>query len=42
MLEFIVVDLEYRRFGEGVLQGLERSILVITPLEWHILVRQIR
>ena len=42
MLEFIVVDLEYRRFGEGVLQGLERRVLVITPLERHILARQVR
>ena len=42
MLEFIVLDLEYWRFGEGVLQGLESSVLVITPLERHILARQVR
>ena len=41
MLEFIIVDLEYWRFGEGVLLGLESSVLVMAPLEWHILARQV-
>ena len=41
MLEFIIVDLEYWRFGEGVLQSLKSSILVMAPLEWHILARQV-
>ena len=41
MLEFIIVDLEYWHFGEGVLQSFESSILVIAPLEWHILSCQI-
>ena len=42
MLEFVIVDLEYWRFGEGMLQGFEGVILVIAPLEWHILACQVR
>ena len=42
MLEFFIIDLEYWCFGEGVLQGLESSVLVMAPLEWHILARQVR
>ena len=41
MLEFVVIDLEYRRFGEGILQSLESSVLVMAPLEWHILAYQV-
>ena len=42
MLEFIVVYLEYWRFGEGVLQSFEGSILIMGQLERHILACQVR
>ena len=42
MLEFIIIYLEYWRFGEGMLQSFEGGILVMAPLERHILARQVR
>ena len=41
MLEFVIVDLEYWHFSDGMIQGLESSILVMAPLEWHILACQV-
>ena len=41
MLEFVVIDLEYWHFGEGMLQGYEGVILVMAPLERHILAGQV-
>ena len=41
MLEFMVVNLEYWHFGEGMFQSLESSVLVMAPLERLILVHQV-
>ena len=41
MLEFVVINLEYWRFGEGMLQGFKGIILVMVLLERHIFFRQV-
>ena len=41
MLELIIVKLGHRGFGESMLQGWEGRMLLMVPLEWYILVRQV-